>query len=419
MKRIENFLEFIVSITLVLNCNSIWARHIIPRENSLLLYGSVLLLTLILAKNILKDKKIFFKIFFMIIFINLINLIFIRFNNSNIDSYIIKFVFLFNCFIIYSVIKAMQGELNKLLINISKFVCLLAILSLFLYIIGPTLNIISPNSSILLNWGDERYVNSYYNFLYVTQNITLVGVRLVRNTGIFTEAPMYAFILCTSLATKLFLEENKKRYIIILAITILTTFSTTGIVCACVMLILRYIINNKEKKDKRFIRLLVFPLILFAGVTISWIFIKDKIESSKYSNGSYSIRLDDFRVGIEVWEKSKLFGIGYGDYDVVKQYVSTLTRGTDIGGSSGIMHILAQGGIILLLLNIVPYFLVVLISLKNRNKNYIIVSSLILVLLLITAVQYTFITIYYLAWALSIYLCDNKYRLGGIQNEEI
>lgn len=410
MKKIESFLEFIVAITLVLNCNSIWARHIIPRENSLLLYGAIFLLTLMSVKKILKNKSIFFKIVISILLIDIINLIFIMFNNSNIVSYIVKFIFLLNCFIIYSTAKVMDGKFNSLLIKVSRFVCFLAIISLILYVFGPFLNILPSNSSIFLSWGDERYVNSYYNFLYITQYFTLGGIRLVRNTGIFTEAPMYAFLLCTTLATNLFLQENKvkKIYTIILVITILTTFSTTGIVCMCIMLMIKFMMHNEETRYKRFIKILILPLIIFLGIGISMFFIKDKIEASKYSMGSYSIRLDDFRVGIKVWKNSKLVGIGFENYDFAKQYISTLKRGTDIGGSSGVMHILAQGGTILLLLNIVPYLLLIKSYLKHKNINYIIISTLMLVLLMITAVQYTFITIYYLAWAISIYLCSNK-----------
>lgn len=408
MKKIESFLEFLVSVTLVLNCNSIWGRHIIPKQNTVVLYVCIILLILMSIKVLLKNKKIFLRLVFLIMSVNIINLIFIIFNKSNVGDYINKFIILFSCLIIFSTIKAIKGEVNNLLIKVSNFVCFLAIISLIIYIIGPILNIVHPNSSVLINWGTERYVDSYYNFLYVTQDFTLNGVKLVRNTGIFTEAPMYSFILSIALSTKLFLEKGKKIYIIMLTATILTTLSTTGIVFMCGMFLFKYIMNNQKKGYKKLIKIVSFPLILAITLSISVFFINDKIESSKNSMGSYSIRLDDFRVGIELWDKSKIIGLGYENYDIAKKYVNPM-RGTDIGGSSGIMHIIAQGGVILLLINIVPYILIFIICIRDKriSKNYGFICVMMIGLLLVTAVQYTYISIYYLAWALSIYLCKN------------
>lgn len=421
MKKIENFLEMIVALTLILDCNSIWAKQIMPKGNSLLFYVSIFLLFIIVVKDILKDKyillknkKLFLRTALTIVIIDLISFIFILFNNFNSGSFVLKFILLFNLFVILLVTKSISGNLNDLLIKISNIICFFALISLILYFLGFVLKIISPNLQVLLNWGDERYVNSYYNLLYETQYFSIFGMRLVRNTGIFTEAPMYAFLLIIALTVQLFFYEVKpnKTKISILVITTITTFSTIGIGSLSLLIILYFLNQMKTGDYKKILKNKVVIFIMACSFILSAAFIYQKIEASRDKMGSYSIRMDDFKVGIEVWKKNKIFGAGYENYDFFKQHVDKSLRGTDIGGSSGIMHIMMHGGIWLLMLNVVPYLLCIYVSFKNKDNKNIIICLLFLGLLLVTAVQYTFITIYLLARALSVFLIDYKKEEG-------
>ena len=421
MKKIENFLEMIVALTLILDCNSIWAKQIMPKGNSLLFYVSIFLLFIIVVKDILKDKyillknkKLFLRTALTIVIIDLISFIFILFNNFNSGSFVLKFILLFNLFVILLVTKSISGNLNDLLIKISNIICFFALISLILYFLGFVLKIISPNLQVLLNWGDERYVNSYYNLLYETQYFSIFGMRLVRNTGIFTEAPMYAFLLIIALTVQLFFYEVKpnKTKISILVITTITTFSTIGIGSLSLLIILYFLNQMKTGDYKKILKNKVVIFIMACSFILSAAFIYQKIEASRDKMGSYSIRMDDFKVGIEVWKKNKIFGAGYENYDFFKQHVDKSLRGTDIGGSSGIMHIMMHGGIWLLMLNVVPYLLCIYVSFKNKDNKNIIIYLLFLGLLLVTAVQYTFITIYLLARALSVFLIDYKKEEG-------
>lgn len=421
MKKIENFLETIVALTLVIDCNSIWAKQIMPKANSLLFYLSIFLLVLIVVKDILKNKemlvknkKLFLRTGVAILIIDLMSFIFILFNNFNSNSFILKFILLFNLFVILLITKSINGQLDNLLIKISNIICFFALISLILYFLGFIFKIISPNLQVLLNWGDERYVNSYYNLLYETQYFSIFGMRLVRNTGIFTEAPMYAFLLIIALTVQLFFYEIKlnKTKISILAITTITTFSTIGIGSLSLLIILYFLNQMKTGDYKKILKNKAVIFIIACSFILSTVFIYQKIEDSRHKMGSYSIRMDDFKVGIEVWKKNKIFGAGYENYDFFKQHVDKSLRGTDIGGSSGIMHIMMHGGIWLLILNVVPYLLCIYVSFKNKDNKNIIICLLFLALLLVTAVQYTFITIYLLARALSVFLIDYKKEEG-------
>ena len=410
MRRIESFLEVLVAITLVLNCNSIWARHIIPKENTILLCISIFLLAIMSLRNILRSRKSFFKVSVALIIVNIFNLIFLIYNTSNSVDYIMRFIFILSCSIIYSVNIGIKGELNKLLIKISNVVYILSIISLVIYILAIILKVLPSTSEILLDWGDKRYVKSYYHLLYETQSFSISGINLTRNTGIFTEAPMYAFLLCISLGVKLFIEKKDKVivYLFPLTFTIFTTFSTIGIVAASILIVTYFLLKKGETKIYSIIKFMIFPVIVIVGITVSLIFIQNRIEGSKYGGGSYSIRVDDFKIGIQVWKEIKLFGIGYGEFEMVQQYVNKTIRGTDIGGSSGIMHILAQGGVYLLLIHLIPAILVIFSSIRYKKYNYLLFTSLIIGLLLITAVQYTFISIYLIAWLISLNILKRK-----------
>lgn len=410
MKKIKNFLEILVAITLVLNCNSIWARHIIPRENTILLCISIFLLAIMSLRNMLKSRRIFFRMSIVLILINIVNLIFLMYNTSNSSDYIMRFIFILNCFIIYLVNNAAKGEINQILIKVSNVVYILSIISLLMYILTVVLKVLPSNSEILLDWGDKRYVKSYYNLLYETQSFSIGGINLIRNTGIFTESPMYAFLLCISLATKLFIEKTNKViiYLVPLILTIFTTFSTIGIVVSSMLIIIYFLLRKGKTWIYSIIKLIILPLIIIGGITISALFIQNRVEGSKYSNGSYSIRIDDFKVGIKVWKQSKLFGIGYGEFETVQQYVNKTIRGTDIGGSSGIMHILAQGGLYLLLIHLIPALIIIFYSIRYKKFNYTLLCSLIIGLLLVTAVQYTFIVIYFVSWMIALGIVNKK-----------
>ena len=142
-------------------------------------------------------------------------------NDVNRIQFIIEFVVILIGLIAYNVGLINKGEGSKLLIKISNIVVILAGISILCYLIFTVFKIIPPSSQMFYLWGGAREIPNYYNIYYVTQPITIHGMRFIRNTGIFTEAPMYAFMLTISVMCELFVRKNIKK--VNLAILIVTT----------------------------------------------------------------------------------------------------------------------------------------------------------------------------------------------------
>ncbi|WP_146868210.1 O-antigen ligase family protein [Clostridium butyricum] len=281
---------------------------------------------------------------------------------------------------------------------------------MFFYIFGSVLKVVSANSDILLRWGTDRYVSSYHNLYYETQTINIFGKQIIRNTGIFTEAPMYAFNLCISLSVEVFIRKKQKnKKIIVLLFTILTTFSTTGIVVSLLIISINLINSRKNYGLLKKMCLYLFVMILMIS---SMFFINYKVIQSKDIYGSYSIRMDDIKVGIEAWKDNIIMGKGYNRYDLVQQYMSINDRGNDIGGSNGIMKILPEGGIYLLSIYIFPLVIALVYSIKYRVKNVIIFETILVILLININVPYRFIMIYFLSLGLSYLFKNDSSKIG-------
>ena len=133
---------------------------------------------------------------------------------------------------------------------------------------------------------------------------------MYRNTSIFYEAPKYSLILCIALFYEMFFRENcKKNNIIILIMTILTTFSLV-------------VIKLMMKLEGFFKSKILMVICLIILVFTIGRFINNMLEI-KSSTTSYSDRIDDYVAGYKAWMENPLIGNGYGNNEVIKKYMSS------------------------------------------------------------------------------------------------
>ena len=106
--------------------------------------------------------------------------------------------------------------------------------------------VINPN-------GDVPYVDFIFSF-------ALKYFGLQRNYGLFREPGVYQIFILAALAMELFMSRQKIRVfrLVVLLGTLITTFSTIGIVCGILMMAL-YILPRLSKK----------PVRIFVGVLVS------------------------------------------------------------------------------------------------------------------------------------------------------
>ena len=356
LNKISSVIDMILMFFLIISTNSIYVN--IEDGYSFNNYITILIFVSFVCKIILFkiSKEIFNKILILlgvyysiVILISIIN--FSKFTINNILYYFINFPLL----LVIILLLREQNKLQAWLINIINITALLAVISLFFWILASNLNVISPTDYLINKWSDGGLVVSYYNMYFETQRIVIMDNVMVRNSGVFAEAPMWNLILSIALMIQtLFLGRNDYKTFI-LVLTILSTVSTTGVYI--IGLIIAYKIIFEVSGWKKYITLILIPILLL-GLSFIW--------ENKSETASASIRFDDYKAGIQAWFDNVFFGSGFlNGLRVIESYMDTTIR-ANLGYSNSLFVILAQGGIILFILYLLPMFLILL----NRKYSY-------------------------------------------------
>lgn len=358
------------------------------------------------AKNI--NKKNINSLFLYIMLILTISLaLFLCTDNKN-GLGVLCVVFMVALPVLVSMIVCMdQDSLRNLLKKIVNVVLLISIVSLFFWLFASVLQIIEPTSDVKIVWGKPySTIKSYYYAYFETQTETwLTDTSLVRNSGIFAEGPMYAFVLIVALLfNNTVLYEKSRKYAhrtIILLTTIVTTMSVTGVACSVIIMLFRIkdILLWVDSKKRSIIILLTIVATLVAAP-----FVLNAI-SRKAETSSYAHRNMDIDNGLAEFSKKPLFGHGI-NHD--RETESNPEVG--YGYSNAIIPILTDGGLLLLLIYILPAFYLFKKMIKNRSTqaaSYLLVFSIIM---FTTLVQYRLLLMMLLATMFSFSIKKHAFK---------
>lgn len=235
----------------------------------------------------------------------------------------------------------------KAFCNVMLIICCL---SLFFWLFGSILNII-PGRSLKEYYWTGRYQQTYtYYYLYFENISQNKGYAVVRNLGVFLEAPGFSGFLIYALISEMVLKKIRRKIdkrgrtesnirVTILTITMLSTGSTKGILAVMIAFVLEYI--SKGSKNNY-----VLAVKILAGVLICvgvWI-IGNELVESKMSRRSGIVRMDDLIAGVKTFINNPLWGVGYRNVKGIQQYQQVVDRANN-GLSMGIAVILAYGGL--------------------------------------------------------------------------
>ncbi len=393
---------------MVLECRSIFIHKInvdyrIPEMLCICLFS---LITILLLQKKREYSK--FSVFYVYVFIFAVYIttfLACSVNKNDYISFILKFFCFFIGILFYYILRGKQDVTKSLMLKVSNIMIILALISLVFYILGPILHIIQPTGTIKINWGTEKEIDSYYNIHYVAQRMEFLGNNVARNTGIFTESPMYSLNLTIALIAELFLiNKIKLKKILILCFTILTTLSTTGVIVMMMTLVGRYLITKFNSKLHIVVKKIALPILCVVACIFAIILLKTKAEST-----SFQIRMDDYKAGYLSWKESPIMGNGYGNVEALEQHMSAF-RYYNMGQSNSILKVLSEGGIYFLLFYFIPWGGCIIYSLKKRERNITIVAISMFVLFFVTIFPYNFMTINFVAMAWFYIFKNNKKR---------
>ena len=396
--KLNIILEYLIAILLVIGANSIYS-HLDSINIHVNIVTILLLIAYVFNKVIIKYKvkstinnikKIFRKyfLFFGIYFVLMI--IFFILNHALNVNFISVYLVMLPLFIL------IYGESKKSIITIMKniviIVAIVSVVSLLLYLLIDVFHLLKYSNEVKIAWGGTKKVESFYYLYFKTQNFYISNHTLIRNTSIYTEAPMFSLILTLSICfNELFLKTNKfARYIFIVAM--ISTFSTTGYIAVTLIYMLLILFKSKINKRLLFF-ILTIPLILCFMLFFS-----------RLKTSSGSTRIDDYLASYKTWvNSSKHIGnlttqrlhlaiykttcMG-GNEDAIFENVSDFRR-HNMGLSNSFMVVLAEGGIYLLLLYLIPFIYTSIKFIKEKNWNYVVFNIIMLFLFFLAIFFYT------------------------------
>ena len=237
---------------------------------------------------------------------------------------------------------------QKLFELMEKIIIVIAVVSLAFWLVGSLLGIIQPSGIEYTIWsstdGSEVPINNYFHLYFETQYQRFFDTIIMRNSAIFTEAPMSSFMFCFAFLVELF---KKKQYnvkiCVLLLIAIVTCISTTGYVVAIIAIFMKYVISNTGKNTvASVLKLAIAPFVLIVIVLVMEFVFESKLQTT-----SGSLRMDDFVAGFKAWMLHPIMGNGYGNSNSYVYMMSTF-RIDRKGFSNSLMQILAYGGLYLL-----------------------------------------------------------------------
>ena len=356
MKKIINLLDYMLLFLLIMEANTIHVSLIGSFKVKFLIVvvmGALIVLNsigLLVTEELIKRIILFFVFYFSF----LMALILVHGDLRN--DFILLYFFAVPFGILLVTEYLTKSKFLELLEKFNKIVFALAVISLFFSFFGSILNYFVPTNYIWSNWTENRIDASYYGVYYETQRIWFFDNLLIRNTGMFTEAPMWNFPLCLALINEYYLiKKSSNIRKIIFSLTILTTLSTTGIFIVGLIYIYMLVYRYKGKYK-------IFLISILMGI----ICLLYSVLKEKSTTGSASLRYDDFMIGMSIWIENSIFGVGENFSKELISRMETSSRG--IGYSNGLLVLLGTGGIILFLMlfSWLLYFMICRIKLDYK-----------------------------------------------------
>jgi hypothetical protein len=304
------------------------------------------------------------------------------------------------------------NSVSSVLLKYSNIVFILAAISLIYWFLGSNLEIIAPTMYVPNTWkGSGIQMIPTYHFLYFeTQEASFMGYETVRNSGIFNEGPMYNMVLCVALSIELFLRPIKLfKRIILLGITIATTFTTTGIIFLGLTVV--WIVFHFFSEKARALLIIIIPVLVVGMMTFSNAVLEDKQTSSGES--SVSSRMYDITTCIDIGMENPLLGQG-----LFTKKLSEADGGT-YGYSNSLFTMFADGGFYTVFLYIAALVLIPLRDyLNNREVLWPLMMFAYFLLFTFTISHYQLLTLLFVAFGLTMFTKTNNAIKKELTEEE-
>ena len=407
IRYLASFLEYLLMLMVILEFNTPYTYFPVIRHGVFL---SIIGLLGILC--LLSWRHVSFEIL-AFAFAILIGALFPFLNvyENGFKNYVRLYVIIFPLLVVLlaSYLNRSEDECQHLLLKFSNLVVALAVISLFFWIFGSTLGVIPSTAIIPNSWGHAKFIPTYYGIYFETQEaVASAGAEsMIRNSGIFNEAPMHNMILCTALAVELCIRQTKSiKRIILLIFTIITTISTTGFIF---MFLLLSIKSYQAFASRYKLQMLLLIPLLFM---VALFFVGEILDNKKETGeGSYNSRGADVVKCIEVGFEHPISGVG-----VFFKSEENSSESRSFGYSNSLFGTFAHGGLYLVSLYIIALLVMpVLIYWRTGNLSFMLFMLSYFLLFTFTVSQYKVLTLFMVSYCLSYWyeLTFSQHSVSG------
>lgn len=369
-----------------------------------LVMGGCTIIFLIFSKRIRITKNKRRILVFLLIYLVIYGLL----NISRIKGYLEGFFLPFFVLSLIICFYRSRDLFEKFLSIYSLIIIYLSLLSLVFYIFGTLLHCIPgiPMKYFNNGWWYDGTNYYYLSFINNWQTINFAGVTIVRNIGIFMEAPGYATTLIYALWWQMFgYEKLNKRRIAILLTTVFTTFSAKAYVGSAIIIFLylysgQISLSNKWRK----IRNAFLPTFICLVALGAYKIILTRTVTVNGDDSSFAIRMSDYFAAFEAWKDYPVFGCGF--YNLEKLYTYYPIFRNNGTSTAGILNILAYGGIYMFLFYLIPFIKYLKHNMYKKNKYKMLSFIITILFLFITDNEgYSYMMLFLIAFG---YMIDSK-----------
>ena len=212
---------------------------------------------------------------------------------SNPVGYLTKHVLVFAIFFFYCGSLIQNGKVEEFAKAFVNVVSVVAAVSLFFWLFGSVLGVIKGASTSYFWAAGNRTTVNYY-WLYFENRIQateILGQTVIRNTGIYAEAPGFSgyLIMALAIAIPADNETYPLRQKVLFVLAMVSTLSTKGLIAVMILIALNYLLTHPAKSASKFIQKIFFAFAIITVVSLgTYLLLEDKSTTS-----SYRIRMDD------------------------------------------------------------------------------------------------------------------------------
>lgn len=290
------------------------------------------------------------------------------------ESYVLNFLLFLPLATALFRAKQREGQGLDLLLKLSDIVCVLAALSLVVYLAG----VLRPDSVqadlIYTRWNNRRAITPQINLLDVCQSVvratwSLLGVSLLRNRSLFTEPLMFALPLLIALYTEMFLRDRGERWRVARWLILSAALVSASATIALMLMAAAWGLKGVTALLARGKRWLVIPILVVALAVCGLLVLEKDLSSFKTtetSGNSVSTHIDDYRASLQAFSTQPLLGVGFLNEEGIFNFFQAY-RQDNPGLSNTAGTILAEGGLMLGLMCMLPFAIWLLYLFRRRD----------------------------------------------------